>query len=139
MSADWQLRGEYYDGVVTEIPQNGRSVTIEFDDDGSKETLPFDHVRERTITEERYPIQINDKVFANWDSRGEYYAGTVTEVSADRNSIQVKYDDDNLLETLPLGYIRIPWRNLNELGRTSAKSLGFTELTWNDCHYPIFA
>ncbi|MCH1584470.1 MAG: tudor domain-containing protein, partial [Flavobacteriales bacterium] len=136
VSADWQLRGEYYDGVVAEIRQEGRSVTIEYDDGGSIETLPFDHDRERTTTEERYPIQINDKVFANWESRGEYYAGTVTEVSPDLKSIKVQYDDDNSLETLPPGYIRIPWRNLNEQGRTSAKSLGFTELTWHEGSHP---
>ena len=43
VKGNWQMRGIYYNGVVTAI--SGKDITIQYDDDGTFETLPVSAVR----------------------------------------------------------------------------------------------
>ena len=45
VEANYFLEGTYYSAVVTEVAEDGNSVVVQYDDDGSSETLANEHVR----------------------------------------------------------------------------------------------
>jgi len=45
VEANYCLEGTYYAGIVTAVSDDGKNITVQYDDDGSSETLTEDNVR----------------------------------------------------------------------------------------------
>lgn len=45
VEANYALEGTFYPGVVVEVSSDGKAVSVKYDDDGSVEILPLEHVR----------------------------------------------------------------------------------------------
>ena len=64
---NWQLRGKYYRGVITAI--SGNDITIQYDDDGTFETLPASAVR-AVRRDDTGTFTVGQRVKGNWQMRG---------------------------------------------------------------------
>lgn len=101
VEANFCLEGNYYPGVVTAVSEDGKSITVQYDDDGSSETLTEENVRILSgASNEKAGIKAGDKVEANFCMEGTYYSAVVTAVSDNGKNITVQYDDDGSSETL---------------------------------------
>lgn len=60
VEGNYFMEGTYYPGKVIDVLDNGNSVVIQYDDDGSSETLPADNVR---------PIEVSAEVLSHETSR----------------------------------------------------------------------
>ena len=45
VEANYALEGTFYPGVLVEVSSNGQVLSVKYDDDGSVENLPLEHVR----------------------------------------------------------------------------------------------
>ena len=95
VEGNWHMEGGYYSGVVVALSPG--SITVQYDDDGSVETLPINSVRSMKFA-------VGERVQGNWHMEGGYYSGVVVALSP--GNITVHYDEDGSVEALPIDSVR---------------------------------
>jgi hypothetical protein len=93
--APWQDSDQTFPGVVTAT--SGNAVTIRFDD-GTKETRIASEVR-------AFNWRAGSKVECRWTD-GHWYAATIRSLAADGYTMQVRYDDDGVIQNTNTGKCR---------------------------------
>ena len=110
VEANYMGTGAYYSGRIVEC-LNDNLYNILFDDGDRESNVPASRIRRLTIDElavslSNATFQTNDRVEGNWQSRGRWYPGRVTAVTAP-NSYSIHYDDGSEEHYVPVYRIRL--------------------------------
>lgn len=85
--------GTDYAGEITEVDPDAETAGISFDD-GSEDTIAFTELVEEESPEDTETADgwnVDDRVVVDWD--GTPYAGAITEIAEDGETVTVAYDD----------------------------------------------
>lgn len=95
--APWRDSEQTFPGVV--VGKAGSALTIRFDD-GTRETRAADEVRD-------FDWRKNSRIECQWKD-GNWYAATIRWLAEDGLTMQVRYDDDGVVERTTTGKCRSP-------------------------------